>query len=80
MRCPLTAEEVGTAAKQLKNNTLAGIDNVTTEMIKYAPVETHAEIAEILNLIAETGESPSELLKGIINSSTKARKEERTYC
>ena len=61
---PFTAEEVEKAAKKLKNNKSAGIDEIKPELIKYAPKEVFQEIATILNTIAENGNYPNELIHG----------------
>ena len=74
MKNPFTAGEIENAAKRLKNNTSPGIDNITSEMIKYAPKEIFQEIANIFNLIAETGEYPIELSQGIITPLQKPGK------
>ena len=66
MKVPFTAEEVEDAAKSLKNNKSPGIDCLNAELIKYGPEEVFQEIADTLNEIAKTGESPNELTKGIL--------------
>ena len=74
MILPFTADEVRNAAGSLKNNTSPGIDQVTSEMIKYGPTELFQEIADILNIVALTGESPKELSIGIITPLQKSGK------
>eukprot|EP00794_Sanderia_malayensis_P010172 gene10172-11213_t len=66
MKTPFTAEEVEKAAKSLKDNKSAGIDDIKAEMIKYGPHIVHNRIAEIYNIMAETGEMPSEIIDGIL--------------
>ena len=42
------------------------IDNVNAELIKYAPDSFHEDMARIYNIIAETGNFPSEIVKGLL--------------
>ena len=58
----------------MRNGTSPGIDNVTTEMVKYGPTELFSEIASILNRIAETGGAPRELTQGITAPLQKPNK------
>ena len=57
MTTPFSGEEIHKAAAKLKNGKSPGCDNEELELIKYAPIEIHQEIANILNKVAETGES-----------------------
>ena len=75
MKIPFTTEEVRNAAKSLKNGKSAGSDNLHVEMIKYAPIEIHKEIADIFNKVAETGENINELILGILRPLQKPGKE-----
>ena len=74
MSTPFTAEEVKKAVMKMKNGTSPGVDNITPEMLKYAPNEIFDEIAKILNEIAETGLAPKELTEGIIAPLQKPNK------
>ena len=74
MQVPFTELEVKEASMKLKNGTSIFTDNVTTEMVKYGPDEVFQEIALILNEIAETGNAPEELTKGIIAPLQKPNK------
>lgn len=80
MRFPFTGQEAKEAAKRMKNGTQPGIDNVTTEMLKYAPDEVFEEIASILNEIAQTGNAPKELSLGIITPLQKPNKAKGPVC
>ena len=67
MKTPFSEEEVQSAIKSMKNNKSAGIDDVTTELIKYGPLnEISTRIASLLNHIAEHGDTPEEIHKGIL--------------
>ena len=50
----------------LKNGKSPGIDQVYGEMLKYGPEIIFTEIAEIFNLISETGIYPTEIKEGIL--------------
>ena len=67
MKSPFTTTEVQKAITSLKNNNSPGIDELRTEQLKYGPIETPKEIANIFNLRAETGEKPKEITLGILN-------------
>ena len=56
LQTPFTRNEIANAAKSLKNNKSAGIDNLNAEYIKYAPPDVHIAIADLLNETAETGQ------------------------
>ncbi len=43
-----------------------GIDNLNTELIKHGSNIIHEGIAEIFNIIAETGQYPEEIKEGIL--------------
>ena len=66
MVTPFTADEIAKAAKKLKNGKSPGPDNVELELIKYAPIEVHKEIATIFIKVAETGEPVTELVLGLL--------------
>ena len=66
MVTPFTADEIAKAAKKLKNGKSPGPDNVELELIKYAPIELHKEIATIFNKVAETREPVTELVLGLL--------------
>ena len=74
MRNPFTAIEIEKAAKKVKNGKSPGPDNVELELIKYAPIELHRQIAEIFNRVAETGESVAELVLGLLRPLQKPGK------
>ena len=74
MRNPFTAVEIEKAAKKLKNGKSPGPDSVELELIKYAPVELHGQIADIFNRVAETGESVVELVLGCLRPLQKPGK------
>ena len=74
MRIPFTDNEIGKAAKSLKNNKSIGIDDLQAELIKYAPIKTHKFIADIFNETAKTGENPKEMEIVILNPLLKLQK------
>ena len=78
MKSPFTTAEVQKAITSLKNNKSPGIDELNTEQLKYGPIETSKEIANIFNHIAETGEKPKEITLGILNPLQKTRKKTRS--
>ena len=66
MNIPFTLEEVKTATRKLKNNKSPGNDEISIELLKYAPNIIYDEISQIYNIIAETGEYPKELIQGLL--------------
>ena len=74
MVTPFAADEIAKAAKKLKNGKTPGPDNVELELIKYAPIELHKEIATIFNKVAETGEPVTELVPGLLRPLQKPGK------
>ena len=66
MQKSFSEEEVRRAVNSLKNNKSAGIDDIHAEHLKNGPSIVLSKIAEILNLIAETGEYPKEIKTGIL--------------
>jgi exonuclease III len=46
---PITPAEVAEGAKRLNNNRAAGYDNITAELLKYAPAEVYVDTATVLN-------------------------------
>ena len=74
MKNPFTADEIEKAAKKLKNGKSPGPDNVELELIKYAPIEIHEQIAAIFNKVAETGDSVIELVLGLLRPLQKTGK------
>ena len=69
-----TTTEIENAVKCLKNNKSPGIDGINSELLKYGPEKLHEEIADIFNIIAETGETPREIQQGILIPIPKAGK------
>lgn len=70
LNTPFTALEIGKCASRLRNNKSTGSDNLPAELIKEAPSIIHEEIAEILNIAAETGDYPKEIKTGTSFTST----------
>ena len=70
--------EIRKAVWTLKNNKSPGMDQVNVELIKYSPEVVYEKIADMYNNIAATGKYPNEITHGILRTSTKARKTERT--
>ena len=78
MVTPSMADEITKASKKLKNGKSPGPDNVELELIKYAPIELHKEIATIFNKVAETGEPVIELVLGLLRPLQKPGKSKRS--
>ena len=66
MKTQFTKEEVAKAIRSLKNNKSPGIDDIKAELIKYSPGIIHEKISDIFNEIAKTGETPEEMIEGIL--------------
>ena len=66
MTKPFEIDEIEKAVKSLKNNKCPGIDEISSEQIKYGPRELHEEITSILNQIAETGNTLKEIKTGVL--------------
>lgn len=58
----------------MKNGKSAGIDGISAELIKYAPPSITKDIAELLNIAAETGQHPTEMETGILTPLPKPGK------
>lgn len=76
MKEPFTGTEIKKAANSMANGKSAGIDQLSPEFIKYSPDCIHEEIAEILNITAETGEYPMEIRTGILRPLPKPGKKQ----
>ncbi len=74
MNVPFTAEEIKKAASKLRSGKSTGCDNLPAELVKAAPEELHQEIANILNIVAETGNYPKELKHGLLLPLPKPKK------
>ena len=74
LRNLFTGEEIQKAARKLKNGKSAGPDDIELELIKYAPIEVHQETANIYNVVAESGESVTELTLGLLRPLQKPGK------
>ncbi len=70
----LTETEVQKAIRSLKNNKSAGIDNIRAEQLKYGGKTVPAQITNIINHIARTGEYPKEIKQGILTPLQKPGK------
>ena len=66
MTVPFTSDEIEKIVKKMKPNKSPGCDEVSVELIKYAPNEVHAHIAEIFNHLASEGDCPKEINHGIL--------------
>ena len=74
MKVPFTGEEIGDAAKKLKNGKSAGPDEIQLELIKYAPPLVFDQIAKIYNDVAKEGDSVIELKLGLLRPLQKPGK------
>ena len=72
MRNPFAGEEIGKAAKKLKNGKSTGPDEVQLEMTKYAPQAE--EIAKIYNKVAKDGDELTDLKLGLLRPLQKPGK------
>ena len=75
MKNPFTKEEVEKAVHRLKNNKAEGCDGIKAELLKHCPTIIYQQIANIYNVAAATGDSPKELIHGIITALQKPGKE-----
>ena len=74
MKRPFTEVEIGKSVSRLKNNKSIGIDDISTEMIKYSPKIVYQQIADIVNEMAKTGNIPDEVIEGVVVSPPKPGK------
>ena len=74
MKVPFTGEEIGDAAKKLKNGKSAGPDAIQLELIKHARPLVFDQIAEIYNDAAKEGDSVIELKLGLLRPLQKPGK------
>ena len=74
MSQPFTSDEIRTAIMKLNNNKSAGLDGIVAELLKYGPNIIYDEIALIYNTLAETGDCPIEITRGIICALQKPGK------
>jgi hypothetical protein len=71
---PFTSVEIKKSVNKLRNGKSTGCDNLPAELVKNAPDIIHQEIADILNIAAETGEHPKELKHGLLLPLPKPKK------
>ena len=76
MKTKFKEEEILKALKSLRNNKAAGVDELRAEQLKYGPINTIKEIANIFNQMAETGERPKELYQGLLVAHQKPGKKQ----
>ena len=74
METPFTGEEIRKVVNRMKNEKSAGPDALEVELIKYASIEIHNEIANIFNTLSRTGEDLKELILGILRPLQKPGK------
>ncbi len=53
LKNPISSGEIATATRKMTNNRAPGKDNISVELLKYAPDNVHRCIAEIMNSIFE---------------------------
>ena len=58
MKRPFTEVEIGKSVSRLKNNKSIGIDDISTEMIKYSLKIVYQQIADIVNEMAKNWQHP----------------------
>eukprot|EP00112_Aurelia_sp_Birch-Aquarium-sp1_P003674 Seg1414.5 transcript_id=Seg1414.5/GoldUCD/mRNA.D3Y31 product="hypothetical protein" protein_id=Seg1414.5/GoldUCD/D3Y31 len=66
METPITGEEIRKVVNRMKNEKSADPDELEVELIKYASIEIHNEIANIFNTLSRTGEELKELILGLL--------------
>ena len=73
MKKEFSADEIKKLAQRLNNDKASGPDQLKVEYIKYlvCTQSTHQQIAEIYNSTAETGDSPLELIHGLLHPKQK---------
>ena len=74
VKTPFTSNEIKKAANKLRNGKSTGCDNLPAKLIKNAPDEIHEEIANILNIVSESGDYPKELKHGHLLPLPKPKK------
>ena len=70
---PITNKEVTRSIEKLNNNRAAGADRISAELVKYALVEVHRFIREIINDVLEN-HSDIDLGRGILVALQKPGK------
>ena len=73
MQSPFTAIEVIKAVHHMKKNKSPGKDQVSVELIKYAPIQVHQLTTDIYNEAATLGMHPAELNKGLLTALQKSK-------
>ena len=76
LKNPITLEEIRNAVRKMTNNRAPGFDNISVELIKYAPNVILTEVADILNESFETHNSNLQLGKGQLATLWKPNKTE----
>ena len=71
MRYPFNKEEIQKIVLRIRNGKSAGMDGLNAEFLKYAPLEIHQDIANLLNDIAKTGIYPEEMNTGLLSPLQK---------
>ncbi len=66
MKIPFTEDKIEKAIKSLKNEKIAGSDNITVEQLKYGSSLINKGIATLLNSISKTGNYPKEIKEGVL--------------
>ena len=74
MESPFTGEEISKVVNRMKNEKSTGPDDLEVELIKYASIEIHNEIANIFNTLSRTGEDLKELILGLLRPLQKPGK------
>ena len=74
MRIPFSIDEIRKAVKRIKNNKSPGADGITAELLKHAPDTILKEIAKLYNIMAETGDTPREIIQGVLCALQKPGK------
>ena len=74
MKNPLTPNEIQKAVQKMKSNKSPGCDQISVELIKYAPPVVFTIIVDLYNKLAETGDCPKEITHGPLRPLQKPGK------
>ena len=66
MKRPFTEIEKRKSVSRLKNNKSIGIDDISTEMIKYSPKIVYQQITDVYIEMAKTGNIQDEVIEGVL--------------
>ena len=77
-----TADEIQKVIAKMKPSKSPGCDEILVELIKYPPENIHQQIAEMYNIMTETGDTPGEIhteFRNLFKSYIKEKAHHRTW-